>query len=112
MVKGVLRAGSEAHLVDQLGLDEVVHRWFDAEAGQKVDVETQSYDRGRTQRALGFGRKTIDPGGDGGLQRGRHTDVGDVLVTHVRAALPAQHAALTEITNDLLREERVARGAR
>ena len=48
------------------------------QAGQQVGVEPRTDDRGGIQGAFGRAAEAVDAGGDGGLQSGRHLDVGDV----------------------------------
>ena len=59
-----------------------------------------------------FGRdvEAVDAGGDGGLQSGRHTDVGGVITAEVGTAIAVEHTAFGQITHHLLGEERVPGG--
>ena len=62
------------------------------------------------QRLLGRGAQSVDARRDGCLHGGRHRDVGDIRATEVATVLTGQHAALGQLADHLLGEERVPGG--
>ena len=54
--------------------------------------------------------EAVDACGDGGLQRGGHTHLSDLLRSGCGAGLPLQHAAFGKLAHHLLNEERVPGG--
>ena len=61
-------------------------------------------------RRLSSGEQAVDPGGQDGLDRGRHLDVGEDLRQPVRAALADERLGLDQRPNALLQEEGIALG--
>ena len=104
-------ARGEPHLVDELGVDQLLDAGIDSQAGQQIGAEASPDDRSGGKRVFGRRVEPIDARGDGRLQRGRHPHLGDIGAAGVAAALADQHAALRELTGDLLGEERVTGGA-
>jgi hypothetical protein len=107
MVKRILRVGCETDPIDQLGCDQLLDERLDTEAGQQFGVEARADHGCRGQYTLGLRVQAVDARADCGLQRGRHADLGHVCLTYISAALPAQHSALGEISDEFLCEERV-----
>ena len=99
---------SEPDLVDEPGGDQLVDNRVDLQAGQQVAAEARPDDRRGGKGVLGGRTEPVDACGDGGPQRRRHTDLGHVGVAGVAASRTDQHAALGQITGDLLGEKGVS----
>jgi hypothetical protein len=103
--------GAVHHLIDQLRVDQLVEDRVDPQAAaQQVGIEPRTDDRRGIQHAFGRSVQAIDARGDGGLQSGRHTHVGNLVMAHVVAAVTVKHTAFGEVAHNLLGEEGVPGG--
>ena len=110
MPEGEFIALGELHLVDELVGNQTIEGRLDFQAVQIFVAEAHSDHCRRAQCSLGRRFETVDARGDRRLQRGRHTDFSDVASRRIGAADPFEQAALGEVADDLLGEERVACG--
>jgi hypothetical protein len=78
VAKAVFGAWSEPHLVDKLRIDKWRHVCVIDEAGQQVFIKSHSDHCGCVQRLLRTRVEAADAGADGGLEGGRHVEVGYV----------------------------------
>ena len=110
MVEHILGLLCEPDLIDELGRQQVRDRRFDPEHLKQAEAEPRADDRRCAQCAFCFRAQSVDAGGDGRLQRGRHTHLGTVCRRDVCARLPFHHTTLGDFTHDFLGEERVTGG--
>ena len=78
MMKFILGLAGEPHLIDKLAHDQIINGGFDTRGGQQVKAESRADYRRRAQCSLSRRIEAVDARGDGGLQRRRNTNLGDL----------------------------------
>ena len=107
MPECVLGDRTEPHLVDEFRCDQRRHIGLSDQRDQQVGVESGPDDRRGIQRSLRGRVETVDAGADSGVKSGWDIGVVDVAAQRVGPGPAVKHAALSQVADHLLGEERV-----
>ena len=111
MVEHILGLPGEPDLIDELGRQQVRDRPVRSRAfASRPRLNREPMTAAALNVRLASGSQPVDAGGDGRLQRGRHTHLSTLCRRDVCARLPFHHTTLGEFTHDLLGEERITGG--
>lgn len=110
VVKRIFGARGEPDSIDEFRGEQGLHPGLAIEQRQLVGVEPQPDHRGGLQGPLNRRVEPVDAGGDGGLHRCRHHEIGVIDRAGIVSGRAGQHTAFGQVAHHLLGKERVARG--